>query len=123
MSKPIMGIIFGAILGCIDGLHAWFYPDARPEMFAIILGSTFKGLVAGWVAGFVSSKKNSLSAGVIAGTITAFLFAVLIVWMGKMEGSSAGNHPIAIILPGTAVGTICGFAAHRLGKPAAARAA
>ena len=32
MSKPLIGVILGAVLGLIDGLTAWFTPDARNEL-------------------------------------------------------------------------------------------
>jgi hypothetical protein len=40
MSKPWLGLVTGAILGALDGLSAWFSPEARPQMLMIVLGST-----------------------------------------------------------------------------------
>ena len=31
MSKPLIGIVLGAVLGAIDGLTAWFTPAVRDQ--------------------------------------------------------------------------------------------
>ena len=43
MSKPLLGIVVGAILGLIDGATAWFTPAVRPVIATILMGSCFKG--------------------------------------------------------------------------------
>ena len=40
MTRPLLGVVAGGILGVIDGMSAWFYPEARSMMVTIILGST-----------------------------------------------------------------------------------
>jgi hypothetical protein len=35
MSKAVLGILVGAGLGILDGLSAWFSPEARPMMVTI----------------------------------------------------------------------------------------
>ena len=30
MSKPLLGVLIGGLLGVLDGLSAWFSPEARP---------------------------------------------------------------------------------------------
>lgn len=122
MSKITFGLILGAILGSIDGATAWYYPDARPEIVSIIIGSTFKGLVTGLAAGFAAKRWNSIAAGVGTGLVVGFLLAALVVWMGKQNHDVAGDHPIAIILPGTAIGLIVGIAAHKKQTPPKAAA-
>ena len=59
MNKILLGLILGTVLGAVDGASAWFTPEVRPEMAAIIIGSTFKGLVAGILIGFFSRKVKS----------------------------------------------------------------
>lgn len=46
MSKPLIGIVLGAILGAFDGLTAWFTPAVRDQIAGIVVGSTVKGLIA-----------------------------------------------------------------------------
>ena len=36
MSKPLIGVILGAVLGAIDGLTAWFTPAVRDQLFGIV---------------------------------------------------------------------------------------
>ncbi len=116
MSKVLLGLLLGGVLGSIDGACAWFYPDARAEIVGIIFGSTFKGLLTGLAAGYAARRTNSLAAGIGAGVVVGFILSALVVWMGKAEGSSAGAHPFAIVLPGTAVGLIAGIAAQKKGR-------
>jgi len=47
MNRIAVGILVGGALGIVDGLTAWFTPEARPQMIGIVIGSTIKGLVAG----------------------------------------------------------------------------
>jgi hypothetical protein len=47
MEKPMVGVLVGGGLGVLDGLSAWFSPEARTMMVAIVVGSTLKGLVTG----------------------------------------------------------------------------
>jgi hypothetical protein len=37
MSKPLLGLLIGGLLGILDGLSASFSPAARPMMMAIVL--------------------------------------------------------------------------------------
>ena len=43
MSKPLIGLVLGAVLGAIDGLTAWFTPAVRDQLAGIVFGSTVKG--------------------------------------------------------------------------------
>jgi hypothetical protein len=63
MSKPMLGILVGAGLGILDGLSAWFSPEARPMMITIVAGSTLKGIVTGALAGLIARRKQSLWLG------------------------------------------------------------
>ena len=66
MSKPLLGLILGAVLGLIDGVsaYAYPYPDVREQILTIIIGSVFKGLVTGVLAGYFAKKLNSLPLGI-----------------------------------------------------------
>ena len=50
MNKIVVGLIFGVVLGAIDGATAWFTPDVRAMMTSIMVGSTFKGMIVGCLA-------------------------------------------------------------------------
>ena len=56
MNKPLLGLLLGAVLGGIDGSFAPVWepddPVVREGIVGIIVGSTFKGLVAGLATGF-----------------------------------------------------------------------
>src|SRR5215510_1942879 len=114
MSKPLIGVILGAVLGAIDGLTAWFTPAVRDQLFGIVVGSTIKGIIAGIAIGFFAKKFHSLPLGIVfglgVGAFLAFLIALL-----------QGGYYLEIILPGSLVGLIVGFATQKYGKtPAAA---
>ena len=42
MSKPVLGLILGAILGMIDGIGAYAYPGVREMIVGIILSAALK---------------------------------------------------------------------------------
>jgi hypothetical protein len=47
MNKPLLGMLLGGVLGVFDGLSALISePSVAPEIVGIVIGSTFKGLVA-----------------------------------------------------------------------------
>ena len=109
MSKPLVGLILGAVLGVIDGLTAWFTPDARSELGSIVVGSTIKGIIAGIAIGFFAKKFHSLPVGILFGVAIGALLAYLTALM-------VGKYYFQIILPGTLVGLIVGFATQKYGK-------
>src|SRR5258707_13896926 len=110
MSKPLIGVILGAILGAIDGMTAWFTPAVRNELAGIVIGSTVKGIIAGIAIGFFAKKFHSLPLGVLfglaGGAVLAFLTAKFAV----------GGYYFEIMLPGSMVGLIVGFATQKYGK-------
>ena len=65
LNKPMVGVVIGAILGFLDGTTAWMYPEVRPMIAGILIGSTLKGLVAGLAAGFFARKMRSLPLGIL----------------------------------------------------------
>jgi len=111
MNKIVLGILLGAILGAVDGMTAWFTPEVSSQLAGIIVGSTVKGIIAGVAIGFFARKVNSLSWGVVFGLAIGFLLAFLV---ARMQG----GHYFAIILPGSIVGLIVGYATQRYGAPA-----
>ncbi len=106
MNKVLFALIVGGALGIIDGLTAWFTPEARPMMAQIVVGSTIKGLMTGVLIGAFARKVSSLAL------VIAFSLAVgglLSFWVAHMQG----KYYLEIILPGSLVGIITGFAAQR----------
>ena len=47
MNKIVVGLIFGVLLGALDGATAWFTPEVRSQMASIMVGSSFKGMLVG----------------------------------------------------------------------------
>jgi hypothetical protein len=106
MTRPLLGVVAGGILGVIDGMSAWFYPDARSMMVTIILGSTVKGVLTGLAVGLVAKWKQSLPLGISAGALVGFVLSSLVA-MGQPA------QYWEIVLPGMLVGAIAGVLCHR----------
>src|SRR5688572_13067895 len=68
MKKPLLGLILGGVLGIFDGLSALVSaPEVAPEIVFIVIGSTFKGLIAGVTIGYFSHRVRSLPLGILFG--------------------------------------------------------
>jgi hypothetical protein len=106
MSKPVLGLLVGAVLGFIDGASAWFSPEARPLILMIIVGSTLKGLVTGLVAGVVARWRRSIALGIGVGVATGFI-------LSSLAAIGQGAHYWEIVLPGMLVGALTGYIAQR----------
>jgi hypothetical protein len=109
MSKPLIGIVLGAVLGAVDGLTAWFTPAVRDQLAGIVVGSTVKGVIAGIAIGFFAKKFHSLPLGILFGLAVGAFLAFLIALL-------QGGYYLEIILPGSLVGLIVGFATQKYGK-------
>ena len=96
--------LLGGFLGIFDGLTAWFTPDVRSQLVGIVIGSTIKGLLTGVIIGVFSRKVHSLAAGLVFGLAVGAFFAYLILLMNP-------GHALNIMLPGSLVGLIVGYAA------------
>ena len=106
MNKVLFALIVGGALGIIDGLTAWFTPEARPMMAQIVVGSTIKGLMAGVLIGAFARKVSSLALVIAFGLAVGGLLSFCVAHM-------QGKYYLEIILPGSLVGVITGFAAQR----------
>jgi hypothetical protein len=115
MSKPILGLLLGGILGVFDGLTALLTPEVAPEIIGIVIGSTIKGLIAGVAIGFFARKVHSLPLGILFGLLVGLGLAYIV---AAMEG----RYYLEIMLPGSILGIIVGFATQQYGKPAVAQA-
>lgn len=122
MSKPIIGVILGIVLGAIDGLTALFSggPEVKAQIGMIVVFSSLKGLIAGIIIGLVARKVRSLSTMLTVGAIVGFVLAFII---AAMPDESGKHYWIEILIPGTLVGLILGFLTTRFGRqPQPARA-
>ncbi len=109
MNKVILGILLGTVLGAIDGLTAWFTPAVRSQLAGIVVGSTIKGLVAGVAIGFFARKVNSLALGAVFGLAVGFVLALIVAILQH-------GYYFEIVLPGSIVGLIVGYATQRYGS-------
>jgi hypothetical protein len=110
MKKPVFAMLLGAVLGAFDGLSALISaPQEAPNIVGIVIGSTVKGLVAGLIIGFVAQRTQSLAAIVGVGLVVSAFFAWLV--------TLGGPYFWEIILPGSIVGLIVGFATAKYRGP------
>lgn len=109
MSKPLIGVVLGAVLGVIDGLTAWFTPAVRDQLAAIVMGSTIKGIIAGVAIGFFARKFHSLPLGILFGLLVGAFLAWVVAFL-------QGGYYFEIIVPGALVGLIVGFATQKYGS-------
>jgi len=112
MNKVVLGLIVGGILGIFDGLTAWFTPAVRAQMVGIVVGSTFKGLIAGVIIGYFSRKVNSLALGILFGLVVGLILAYAV---AAMPDPSGHHYYFEIMIPGGIVGMIVGYATQRYG--------
>lgn len=114
MNKIVAGLLFGLILGAIDGATAWLYPETRSVIGGILVGSSIKGMLVGLLSGWFARKVASTGWGIAVGAALGLLFAFLVAAMQH-------EHYLEIMLPGFVTGAIIGFLTQRTGAPAAAR--
>lgn len=110
MTKPLYGLILGGILGVFDGLTAYFTPAVRDQLLTIVLGSTFKGLIAGLSIGYFSKKVDNLGLGIVFGLGVGLLLAYAVAALPDANGK---HYYFEIMLPGAIVGAIVGYATQK----------
>lgn len=103
MRKLTFAVLLGGFLGIFDGLTAWFTPEVRSQIVGIVIGSTIKGVLTGLLIGFFAQKVHSLVWGTVFGLAVGAFFAYLILLMNP-------GHTLNIMLPGSLVGLIVGYA-------------
>ena len=122
MNKIVLGLLLGAILGAIDGLTALFSgsPEIQAEIGMIVVFSTLKGLIAGVLIGWFARKVRSLPLGLLFG----FAIGLPLAWIVAAMPSADGQHYyLEIMIPGSLVGLIVGYATQKYGRASVARAA
>jgi hypothetical protein len=118
MNKILVGLIVGAVLGLIDGATAWFTPEVRSQMLGIIIGSTLKGIIAGIAAGWFARRVQSVPKGIAFGFIVGLLLAFAVAAMPDPQGN---HYWWQIMVPGSILGGVIGWATQRYGQPVSAR--
>jgi uncharacterized membrane protein YeaQ/YmgE (transglycosylase-associated protein family) len=114
MNKILAGLIFGLVLGAVDGATAWFYPEARSMLGAIMVGSSLKGMVVGILCGWFARKVQSTKWGIVVGCVLGLAFAFFVAASNSVDGQHAY---VEIMLPGFVVGAITGFLTQKV-RPA-----
>lgn len=110
MNKPLFGLLLGGALGILDGLTAWFTPEARAQILGIVIGSTLKGVIAGVCIGWFAKKVNSLALGVVFGLAVGLVLAYAVAAMPQPSGK---HYYFEIMLPGSLVGAVVGYATQK----------
>src|ERR1700687_2191989 len=101
MNKIVVGLLLGLIFGAIDGTTSWFYPEARPLLASILVGSSVKGMLVGLLSGWFARKVQSTTWGIVVGAVLGLTLAFLVAAMDTVNG----RHPyLEIMLPGFVVG-------------------
>ena len=80
-----------------------------------MIGSTFKGVIGGLVIGFFARKVCSLNAGLLFGGAVGLFLAFLVAAVPQPDGT---HYWWKIMLPGTIVGLIVGYATQVYGRQA-----
>ena len=106
MKKVLFATLLGGFLGIFDGLTSLFTPEVRDQIVTIVIGSTFKGLVAGMLIGAFARRVHSMAWILIFGVLVSGFFAYLVAAM-------QGKYYVQIMTPGALVGLIVGYAAYR----------
>jgi hypothetical protein len=107
MNKPVFGLLLGGLLGIIDGLSALVSaPETAPQIGGIVMGSTIKGLLVGLAIGLFARKVKSVPLTILFGVA---LSASLAFWVANMQG----KYYLEIILPGSVLGAVVGYATQR----------
>jgi hypothetical protein len=106
VKKVMFATLLGGFLGIFDGLTSLFTPEVRDQIVTIVIGSTFKGLVAGLLIGVFARRVQSLAWILVFGVLVSGFFAYLVAAM-------QGKYYLEIITPGALVGLLVGYAAYR----------
>jgi hypothetical protein len=115
MKKIGLGLLLGAVLGAIDGATSWFTPEVRAMLLQIIMGSVIKDAVVGAGCGIFALQVRSVASGLLFGSVLGGAFAFLVAYLQHA-------HYVEIMIPGTLVGMILGYATQRSGAAGSAAA-
>lgn len=112
MSKPVLGLVLGGVLGVLDGLSALVSapndPAVKAGIVGIVIGSTGKGLITGALIGWFAKRSASLQNTLLFGLAIGVALAFCVSLMQLLAGENA--YYWQIMLPGGILGLIVGYA-------------
>ena len=122
MTKPVLGLALGGVLGVFDGLSALVSapddPAIKAGIVGIVIGSTIKGLLTGALIGWFAKRATSVGSTIAFGLAVGLALAFLVCLLQKLGGQPP--YYWQIMLPGGILGLIVGYATFR--SPASAPA-
>lgn len=101
-------MLSGLILGLIDGLSAYFIPEARDMLTTIVVSATAKGLLTGLLVSLVSRRIEGTGANVLTGGAIGALLSLL-------AAIPTGTY-VEIIVPGVIIGVLVGYIVSKWGQ-------
>jgi len=110
LTKPVLGLAVGGVLGLLDGLSGFFEPSLAPVMGSVITFSLLKGLLAGIATGYVSQRVDSMLLGILTGVGIAAVLSLLVILRAGMALFWD------IMIPGMLLGLIVGFGTQKFGR-------
>jgi hypothetical protein len=120
VTKPVLGLLLGGVLGVFDGLSALISAPNDPAIKAgiagIVIGSTVKGILTGLLIGWFAKRTKSLGTAIVFGLAVGLALAFCVSLAQKMSGQPA--YYWQIMLPGGILGVIVGYATFSHGKTA-----
>ena len=113
MTKPMLGLVLGGVLGVFDGLSALVSapndPAVKAGIVGIVIGSTVKGLLTGVLIGWFAKRTQvARRTAIVFGLAVGLALAFCVSLAQKMAGQPA--YYWQIMLPGGILGVIVGYA-------------
>jgi len=112
VTKPMLGLVLGAVLGAFDGLSALVSapndPAVKAGIVGIVIGSTVKGILTGLLIGWFARRTQSLGRAIVFGLAVGLALAFCVSLAQKLSGQPA--YYWQIMLPGGILGVIVGYA-------------
>jgi len=120
VTKPVLGLVLGGVLGVFDGLSALISapndPAVKAGIVGIVIGSTVKGILTGLLIGWFAKRTKSLGTAIVFGLAVGLALAFCVSLAQKMSGQPA--YYWQIMLPGGILGVIVGYATFSHGRTA-----
>ena len=118
MTKPMLGLVLGGVLGVFDGLSALVSapndPAVKAGIVGIVIGSTVKGILTGLLIGWFAKRTQSLGIAIVFGLAVGLALAFCVSLAQKLSGQPA--YYWQIMLPGGILGVIVGYATFTHGR-------
>lgn len=125
MTKPMLGLALGGVLGIFDGLSALVSaphdPAVKAGIVGIVIGSSVKGLITGVLIGWFAKRTQSLGLAIAFGLTVGLALAFCVSLAQKLAGQPA--YYWQIMLPGGILGVIVGYATFNFRAGASTRSA